>query len=176
MYLMLKSADLSEDGIYRYKLGRLWESSKPACGWLMLNPSTADADIDDPTIRKCIGFASRWGFGEIQVVNLYGYRSTSPKQLFEIHDPMGPKNWEHIHYVCSFCNVLIAAWGCESVIKQLNRRGLNAYDTISQIHYRFPNLQIQCLGKSPNGNPYHPLMLSYDTQRKDFFEKDEVFD
>ena len=173
---MLKSADISEDGLYRYKLGRLWNSKKGVIGWLMLNPSTADANIDDPTIRKCIGFSERWGYGEIQVVNLWAYRSTDPKKLLEIHDPFGPKNWEHIDYVCSFCDTIVAAWGNEVIIRRLNKNGLSAFDTVNQIRFRHPHLAIKCLGKSNNGNPYHPLMLPYDTELRDYFEKDEVFD
>lgn len=79
------------DGMHRYHLWRNWNRSKPSCVWVMLNPSTADARIDDPTIRKCMGFANRWGFGAIDVVNLYTYRATSPKDLRAAGFPNGPE-------------------------------------------------------------------------------------
>jgi hypothetical protein len=75
-----RTATISDCGRYRYTLGRTW-SDEPPVLFVMLNPSTADADVDDNTISKCIGFAKRWGHGGITVVNLYAWRATNPKEL-----------------------------------------------------------------------------------------------
>jgi hypothetical protein len=74
-------AELSACRTYRYRLWRQWDADLAPVVWVMLNPSTADESADDPTIRKCIGFAQRWGYGGIEVVNLYAYRSPDPRQL-----------------------------------------------------------------------------------------------
>lgn len=88
---IVKTAELSADGVYRYDLTRRWGSSG-LLTFVMLNPSTADADVDDPTIRRCMGFARRDGFGGIRVVNLYALRTTRPVHLWEHADPVGPEN------------------------------------------------------------------------------------
>lgn len=165
---MISSAIISECGKYRYRLTRIWDETLPKVIWLMLNPSTANGTEDDPTIRKCIGFAKRWGFGGIEVINCWAFRSSDPKQLYLQHDPFGQRNWEHIDEVCSESNLLIAAWGCEAVVRKLNKAGLSAKDTLMQIMNRHCALGIDHLGISKTGNPYHPLMLSYDTPRQTY--------
>src|SRR5262249_62207047 len=72
------AAGFSRCGRYRYWLTRTWDAARPAVCWLMLNPSTADAARDDPTIRRCIGLARRWGHGGIVVVNLFAWRAPDP--------------------------------------------------------------------------------------------------
>lgn len=86
------TAGISECGTYRYWLCREWSPGLDSLVWLMLNPSTADATQDDPTIRRCMGFARRWGYGGITVVNLYAYRATNPRDLLTAADPVGPEN------------------------------------------------------------------------------------
>ena len=83
------SARLSDDRRYRYLLVRRWDNTLPDATFVMLNPSTADERDDDPTIRKCIGFAKRWGCGGIKVVNLYAFRATNPRDCFAAADPIG---------------------------------------------------------------------------------------
>jgi hypothetical protein len=78
---MKKDAKLSDDKLYRYQLSRIWDETKPKVLFIMLNPSTADADVDDPTIRRVINFAKSWNYGGVYVVNLYAFRSTDPKGL-----------------------------------------------------------------------------------------------
>ena len=89
---MKKGATISECGLYRYSLTRVWDDVLPMCIFVMLNPSTADADIDDPTIRRCINFAKREGCGSLMVVNLFAYRATSPADMKAAVDPIGSGN------------------------------------------------------------------------------------
>ena len=77
----------------------------------MLNPSTADAERDDPTIRRCIGFSRAWGFGGAEMVNLFALRSTDPGRLREAADPVGPGNVAHIADAARGATQVIAAWG-----------------------------------------------------------------
>jgi hypothetical protein len=135
---------------------------------LMLNPSTADAIKDDPTIRKCIGFSQRWGYGGLEILNLFAYRSTNPKALLDLDDPFGPDNIEHAAQTVESCDRLVCAWGCESTIKSLQRKGFNVKQTLQAIEEHNFLLTINCLGRSPSGNPYHPLMLAYSTERQVF--------
>lgn len=85
----LRGAVISDDGRYRYRLWRTWAPELPRMAWIMLNPSTADAEVDDPTIRRCVGFAKREGCGGIEVVNLYAYRSTDPSVLGTVDEKHG---------------------------------------------------------------------------------------
>ncbi len=96
---MTGSAVLSECARYRYRLDRAWERDDHGLGtvtWVMLNPSTADADVDDPTIRRCIGFSKAWGYNALTVVNLFAWRATSPRDLCAVEDPVGPDNEAHL--------------------------------------------------------------------------------
>ena len=84
---------LSSCGTYRYRLWRYWHTEREPLIFIMLNPSTADAMQDDPTIRKCIGFAKRLGFGGIEVVNLFAYRATDPRDLRANGYQVGPDDF-----------------------------------------------------------------------------------
>jgi hypothetical protein len=109
---MVCGALLSEDGLYRYRLWRTWGPGK-RMAWIMFNPSTADAEMDDPTIRRCMGFAKREGYGGIEVINLYALRCTKPKHLLDHPDPEGPDNRAHWDAVLSHDRIgmIVAAWG-----------------------------------------------------------------
>jgi hypothetical protein len=155
-----RGALLSHDGRYRYRLWRLWDELLPIMAWVMLNPSTADADVDDPTIRKCIGFAKHHGYGGIIVVNLFAWRATDPKELPTVADPVGPENDGHILWACKapILASVIAGWGSNkfaaqraTFVKTLIRSGARR--------------QILCFRKSAAGNPWHPLYLPYDSVR-----------
>lgn len=89
---MRSDAVISDDGLYRYLLERHWDDTTSSCTFVMLNPSTADALVDDPTIRRCVGFAKSFGCGSLRVVNLYAYRATKPAELWTVDDPVGPAN------------------------------------------------------------------------------------
>lgn len=151
-----RTAVLSACRQYRYELTRRW-----ARGILlpivMLNPSTADAEVDDPTIRRCMGFAAREEFAGILVVNLYAYRATDPKQLWTVEDPVGPEN--NAVLLRAFDNAadleipVLLAWGA-------NARA----DRIGDVVELMPDeLRVCCLGMTTAGQPRHPLMLAADT-------------
>jgi hypothetical protein len=106
------SAIISADGRYRYRLGRRWADG-PAVLWIMLNPSTADAEQDDPTIRRCIAFSKQFHYGALWVGNLYAFRSTDPDALWGLgaSAARGPENASHLSAMGAECQQIIAAWG-----------------------------------------------------------------
>jgi hypothetical protein len=118
----------------------------------MLNPSTADAVRDDPTIRRCIGFAKAWGAGGMVVVNLFAYRASSPRILFAAEDPVGPQNDRHLLRVLSRAGqVVVAAWGSHGSYRDRDAEVL-------QLLMR-RRIHIECLGRTADGQPRHPLYL-----------------
>lgn len=150
------SAVISECGKYRYVLTRKipqpirW--NKP-CLFVMLNPSIADAEIDDPTIRRCLGFASREGCTSLTVVNLFAYRATSPVHLGRTRDPVGPENDRHIQeqVAAHASGWIVAAWGSHKI-------------AIARSKHVWPMLgDVYCLGKTTAlGMPGHPLYVRKD--------------
>lgn len=141
---MKKAAILSDDKLYRYQLSRIWDDSKPSILFIMLNPSTADADTDDPTIRRVIRFATSWGYGAVYVANLYAFRSTDPKALKHAEDPVGKENVAHITQLIGIVDKVIYAWGN-------NQKEPTWLSELVQIPY--------CIDLSKKGIPKHPLYL-----------------
>lgn len=148
---MRRGATFDATGQYRYRLWRSWDGSLPRVAFVMLNPSTADHRQDDPTIRRCIGFARDWGYGGLLVVNLFAYRTPSVAALFQVRDPVGPDNDRHLAEVGRRAAAVVLAWGvhgardgrAEGVLGLLGR-------------CRAPLL---CLGTTRHGHPRHPLYL-----------------
>lgn len=147
-------ATLSEDDRYRYRLWRRWDDSLPTVGWIMLNPSTADATQDDATIRRCIGFAKAWGFGGIEVANLFAYRATDPKQLKVISDPIGPLNDEFLRDLRGRAALVIAAWGQHGTYL--------CRDKHVKMSFRMGTGNLAYLKLTKGGHPSHPLYLKGD--------------
>ena len=85
-------AEFSKDRIHRYALYRVWDESKPLIMLIGLNPSTADENKDDPTIKRCVSFAKHWGYGGLIMVNIFAYRATDPRKMKKATDPVGPDN------------------------------------------------------------------------------------
>jgi hypothetical protein len=131
----------------------------------MFNPSTADANVDDATIRKCMGFASRWGYGSLSVINLFAYRSRDPTMLRYVDDPIGPENDAAIERTLAKTHCLVCAWGCEAHMLSVYGRD-RVRTLLSHIHEKYPQLPIMSLGLTKGGTPRHPLMLAYSTQLK----------
>jgi hypothetical protein len=101
---------MSPCGLYRYELWRYWAPGR-LVAWIMLNPSTADATADDPTLRRCIDFSKAWGCGGLMVVNLFGLRATDPQELRRAEDPVGPMNDHFLWGRCMEADLVVAAWG-----------------------------------------------------------------
>jgi hypothetical protein len=141
---------------YRYLLTRRWAPG-PTALWIMLNPSTADAQRDDPTIRRCIGFSRRWGFGSMHAVNLFALRSTDPGALLEVRDPVGPDTDRHICAQARSADRVIAAWGAFPLGQA---RGAELLD-------RLP-VPIHSLGRTASGAPRHPLYLRATARPRPF--------
>lgn len=157
-----RSALLDPTNTYRYVLGREWgptDREALVLAFIMLNPSTADADADDPTVRKCVGFAHRLGYDAIVVMNLYAYRATDPQELKRAMragvDVVGPQTDERLHHLlavrCTAGDPVVAAWGAHApearVREVLSMGGSRALCT---------------LGLTAQGVPRHPLMLGYE--------------
>ena len=110
---MRGGATFSADRRYRYRLWREWDRSRAVVAFVMLNPSTADASRDDPTIRRCIGFARAWGFGGVEVANLFALRATDPRHLRGVPDPVGPRNARSLKLALAHASLVVVAWGAD---------------------------------------------------------------
>lgn len=141
------SAVFSDCNRYRYVLRRIWNESGPCVLIIGLNPSTADAVKDDPTIRRCIRFARDWGYGSLLVGNLFGYRTTWPKDLKRVADPIGRGNDRWLKRLSDQADLVVAAWGIHG--KFLDR-GAKVLANLANVH---------CLGETADGFPRHPLYL-----------------
>jgi hypothetical protein len=136
---------------YRYLLTRIWDPAERPLVFLMLNPSTADALEDDPTLRRCTGFAKREGAGGVVVVNLFALRSTDPRALTRHPEPVGRYNDVFIRQAVSQGSKVVAAWGAAPVAGD---RGRNV--AVALAARRVP---LHCLGTTAVGQPRHPLYL-----------------
>ena len=153
---MRTSATISEDGTYRYVLRRAWgpEPLQRVLGFVMLNPSTADAIEDDPTIRRCMSFAKRDGYDGIVVVNLFDFRATNPKALcYAERDLSSRKNDPHIGAAFKECDEVVFAWGVAQVPGVGHR--ISAVVRLAKEAGHVP----LCLGINLSGAPKHPLYL-----------------
>jgi hypothetical protein len=150
------SAIISACGTYRYALTRTGDtlSGERGCAmFLMLNPSTADATRDDPTIRRCRSFASSWGNASIAVANLYALRSTDPAALRVHPDPVGPENDGHIYEMAWMHGRVVCAWGTNAPENRVA-----AVVTL----LRQAGARLACLGTTKCGAPRHPLYVRGD--------------
>lgn len=144
------SAHISPCGKYRYvlrrSLGSVLRWHKPIL-FIMLNPSTADAETDDPTIRRCMSFAQREGMTHLTVVNLFAFRATNPKALKECENPIGPENDQILEQEITAHREVVAAWGAHPF----------ARFRAQEVTKKFG--PFQCLGKTKGGDPRHPLYV-----------------
>ena len=148
-----RSAVISDDGLYRYRLERCWGRGATVT-WVMLNPSTADADTDDPTLRRIQGFSRRMGFGRLIVVNLYAYRATEPSELWRAADPVGPENDWYL-FDAMTGHEAVVAWGAHAKPDRIAR--------FLEIHRSAPGAgRLHALALTGAGQPRHPLYLRGD--------------
>jgi hypothetical protein len=148
-----RSAEISDCGRYRWWLRRSWKyggNGRTVC-FIMLNPSTADALVDDPTVRRCMGFTRAWGFSGLSVRNLFPFRATDPAELLTANDP-GGGNKGLLELMAGFtADLTIAAWGSGTPFGR-DREAMEL----------FPGRDLYCLGITKHGHPRHPLYVRGD--------------
>lgn len=152
----IEAATFSPCRVYRYSLRRTWDSKLATVLFIGLNPSTADEASDDPTVRRCIGFAKRWGFGQLVLANLFAFRSTDPAALARVSDPIGPENDHWLRRLRASAEAAVVAWGANG--SMLNRDA-SVLEMLGEVH---------CLGQTRSGAPRHPLYLASDTPLRRF--------
>lgn len=137
-------------GDYRYLLWREWNSESKTVSFIMLNPSRADAEINDPTITRCINFAKSWGYGRLEVVNLFAYRTSKPSLLKQAAEPIGKDNDRYIVEAVRRSDRVILAWGNHGTWQQQDLYVLQLLKTYKHLY---------SLGITKKGCPRHPLYL-----------------
>jgi hypothetical protein len=151
------SAIISGCGRYRYELRRVWNDGAPPYVVGMLNPSTANADADDPTITRCMRRAATNGFGSLIVWNLGAGRATDPSVWKRMNDPVGPENNSHIRRILLECRdrggLALVGWGSHG--SHLNR------DAVAVAISAEIGVTLHCLGVTKGGHPKHPLYVGY---------------
>jgi hypothetical protein len=149
------------DPKYRYVLCRDWnQGPKPLPHMVVigLNPSSADEQYDDRTVRRCINFARREGFGSLTMINAFALRATNPYELYSNENPVGPDNDHWIATECGSASKIVVAWGKHGRYKNRQER----------ILYLLGAEKLYCFGKNKDGTPKHPLYLSNSTKLVEF--------
>ncbi len=152
---MERDAVISECQKYRYLLRRTWDHEKPRALFIMLNPSTADASIDDPTIKSCVRLVTAIGYGSFEVVNLFAFRATKPEDMAKAPDPIGPDNDGAIEAALARCDMPICAWGNHKLAYNRSKAVFGAI--------RSARPAAMCFGRTKDGAPKHPLYIKSGT-------------
>ncbi len=147
-----RGATFDPSGAYRYRLWRSWPDGAGTAVFVGLNPSTADGERDDPTIRRCMGFARSWGCARLEVVNLFAWRATKPADLRRAASPIGPDNDAVLASLVGRADLLVACWGVHGAWRD---RGAQVRAAVSG--------PWRCLGRTRDGHPRHPLYLRKDS-------------
>ncbi len=146
------SATADIRGDYRYSLTRVWDASLPTITFVLLNPSTADAVDLDPTLRRCVGFSKRDGFGSMVILNLYAYRTPSPAVMLAAPDPVGPDN---DRVLANATGTVVAGWGTNASPARV-------------AHVRMLLPPLKALKITKDGHPQHPLYVKGDSPLVDW--------
>lgn len=149
----MNGAIFSDDRKYRYVLWRTWDAlgmNDKRVMFICLNPSTADEKEDDPTVRRCIGFAKSWGYGGLYMCNLFAFRATEPIEMMKAEDPIGPDNDSWLDDITRETSLIVAGWGEYGTFLD---RGKEVLQFIHNVHY---------LKLNKSGQPAHPLYLKSD--------------
>jgi hypothetical protein len=164
-----RTAVLSVCGGFRYLLTREWAEGERVLTFVMLNPSTADGERDDATVRKCIGFARNLGFGGIRIANLFAYRARDPKELRRAGWPPGLENnyWSKRIALWAYANnePIVCAWGAHARGHAGQRRVAEVMDLMQR-----QCVDLRALLVLADGTPGHPLMLPYSCTLQPFGE------
>lgn len=153
-------AHFSACGGYRYSLWRRWVDNCPLdrmVAFIGLNPSTADEIENDPTIRRCIGFAKSWGFDGLVMLNLFAFRATDPDVMKAVTNPVGDRNDHAITYTLTRSGGIVCAWGTHGKHR--------ARDFEVKWLLRGAACPVWHLGKNGDGTPKHPLYLKANSER-----------
>lgn len=154
------NATISPCNKYRYVLRRTWNERISAIGIVALNPSTADATADDPTVKKCVKLARFWGYGGIVLVNLFAWRATEKKEIKTIYDPIGPNNDKEIQKALNDVDDVLVAWGEYGAY-------LNRSTKVRAILKQLPKKYV-CIKQNISGEPTHPLYQKDDSANQLF--------
>lgn len=158
---MNRSAWVSKCQKYRYTLSRTWKDDGLLFAFFGINPSTADASIDDQTVMKWVGFTERNGGRGFIVGNVFAYRATNVKELAECADPVGgDANLGHIQRIIDKADVLVPCWGNTTKVPKQLRHHFSAL-ALNLLESGKP---VKTFGRTKSGDPKHPLMLGYDTE------------
>jgi hypothetical protein len=158
---------------HRYVLRRSWMGNGGVVNFIMLNPSTADDVFDDATIRRCVGFAKRWGFSGLVVTNLFAYRATQPKDLKALLNTsggwrlaIGDDNTAHLDREAKNAKTIVCAWGdnVDSLPEYATHRDL---DVIQMLRV----YDLYCIRRTKRGNPAHPVREPYKDAPELFYSK-----
>lgn len=153
------SAVISPCGMYRYRLERDVSMDGPVYAFFGINPSTADASVDDATVRKWIGFTKRWGASRFIVGNVFAYRSTDVRKLAQAHDAVGCDNADHLYRMIAEADILVPCWGSTGKVpKELRGEFFTLLLRLME-----SGKPVMHFGLTNDGDPKHPLMLGYDT-------------
>jgi hypothetical protein len=161
---MYCAATISGCGRYRYDLTRVWNRDYVGLvprllNVIGLNPSTADAKEDDPTIRRCINFGKAWGMDGLLMTNLFAFRSTDPSALYDCEDPIGELNDEYLTGSAQVASIVLVAWGTAGNTlgrdKEVLRLLKDSY-----------GVKPECLATTKKGFPQHPLYVRADAERQ----------
>lgn len=155
-----RTARFSPDRAYRYSLEIEWGEGDGAVNFLMLNPSTADELVNDPTVERCERRARLWGYRRLIVTNLFAFRATDPRDMKAAADPVGPENDAAIVAAAKYSDLVIAAWGNHGF--HLGRAGTVRALLDSQ------RVRLKCLRMAKTGEPCHPLYLPYELEPIDY--------
>jgi hypothetical protein len=150
---IIGEAVFDPSGIYRYWLRREWDTSKNRITFIMLNPSEANADYDDPAVIRCMDFSQKWGFGSMEIVNLFALCTSDPSIMKKHQNPVGPDNDNYIYNTTANSNIIIAAWGNDGAHR--NRS--------SEVLHLIWDYDLYCMGLTKENQPRYPARLTTST-------------
>lgn len=151
-------ANISRDKRHRYTLDRRWDDDLPVLVWVMLNPSTADGDVDDHTIRRCLYYSKLWGYGGLTVVNLFSLRETNPLRMLQQADAGGGRFNRSVRSGSCIDKDVVVAWGANA--QEVRHYAWAALADIKKVARR-----VDCLGRTADNHPRHPARLRNDVER-----------
>lgn len=158
-----KGAVISACRNYRYLLIRSFshKADEPFVLFIGLNPSVADSYIDDPTLRRCMGFMEIWNLKALKIVNLFAFRATNPKEMISQTNPIGKSNDQTILQQAKNAEMIVVCWGNTGSY-------LNRDKEVLEIIKQYKD-KIYSFGETKSGQPKHPLYLAKTTQLQKIF-------